>query len=194
MMRAVTSPTSLYLLLAFWAVFLLGALSIVYSTLRSGAPPMPSSPRVRRALLELLPPDTRGTVLDLGSGWGTLAFAVADRCPRARVVAYELSWLPWLFSRLRQRLFPRPNLDLYRGDFFTDASFRDATCVITYLSPRIMTRLADRFETELPVGARILSHTFGLRGWKPVRQERLQDLYRTPVYLYEVPPRTPDAE
>jgi hypothetical protein len=193
MMRAVSSAASLYLLVLFWAVFLLGALSIVYSTLKSGAPPMPSSPRVRRALLELLPGDTRGTVLDLGSGWGDVAFAVADHCPQARVVAYELSWLPWLFSRLRQRLFPRPNLDLQRGDFFTAASFQDATCVLCYLSPRIMTRLSDRFARELPVGARILSHTFGLRGWKPVHQTRLQDLYRTPVYLYEVPPRTPDA-
>lgn len=189
MMRAVASATGPFLLLLLWAVLLVGVLSIVVSTLRTGAPPMPSSPRVRRALLALLPGDTRGTVLDLGSGWGDVAFALADHCPQARVVAYELSWLPWLFSRLRQRLFPRANLTLHRGDFF-GASFQDAGCVVCYLSPGIMARLAPRFAAELP-GARILSHTFGLRGWPPVRSVRLTDLYRTPVYLYEVPPRAP---
>jgi hypothetical protein len=182
------SPTSTLLLLALWALLLAGAASIVVSTLRTGAPPMPSSPRVRRALLDMLPADTTGTVLDLGSGWGDVAFALADHCPGARIVAYELSWLPWAFSRLRQRLFPRPNLTLHRADFFA-ASFRDATCVVCYLSPGIMTRLAPRFAAELPEGAHVLSHTFGVRGWTPVRSVRLKDLYRTPVYLYVVPPR-----
>ncbi|NNB99782.1 methyltransferase [Corallococcus exiguus] len=184
---------SFLLFLLLWAVLLVGVLSIVVSTLRTGAPPMPSSPRVRRALLAMLPADTRGTVLDLGSGWGDVAFNLADHCPQARIVAYELSWLPWLFSRLRQRLFPRANLTLLHGDFFA-ASFQDATCVVCYLSPGIMTRLEPRFAAELPEGARILSHTFGLRGWTPVRSVRLQDLYRTPVYLYEVPPRAPPRE
>nr|WP_227028080.1 class I SAM-dependent methyltransferase [Corallococcus soli] len=149
---------------------------------------MPSSPRVRRALLAMLPDPLQGTVLDLGAGWGDVAFLLADHRPQARVVAYELSWLPYAFSRLRQRLFPRANLTLHRADFFR-ASFRDATCVVCYLSPGIMARLEPRFAAELPEGAHILSHTFGLRGWTPVRSVRLDDLYRTPVYLYVVPPR-----
>jgi hypothetical protein len=53
-----------------------------------------------------------------------------------------------------------------------------------------MTRLAPRLSTELAPGTRILSHTFALRGWKPLRTLVVDDLYRTPVYLYEVPART----
>ena len=143
---------------------------------------------VRRQLLSLLPADLEGTILELGSGWGTLAFALADRCPRAQVVAFELSPLPYAFSRLRQRLAPRPNLRLVRQDFFT-ASFAGASAVVCYLFPSGMGRLAPKLSGELPPGARILSHTFALRGWQPLRTLVVDDLYRTPIYLYEAPGR-----
>lgn len=182
-----TAGALLFLLLV--SVLVAGMLSIVFHTLRTGISPMPTSPRVRRHLLSLLPAETEGTVLELGSGWGTLAFALADHCPRARVVAYELSPLPYAFSRLRQRLAPRRNLQLVRADFF-GASFSEASTVVCYLFPGAMTRLAPRLSTELAPGTRILSHTFALRGWKPLRTLVVDDLYRTPLYLYEVPART----
>lgn len=163
-----------------------GALSIILHTLRTGISPMPTAPRVRRQLLSLFNANEEGTVLELGSGWGTLAFALADRCPRARVVAYEVSPLPHAWSRLRQRLAPRPNLRLVRGDFFT-ASFAEASTVVCYLFPGAMARLAPKLRGELPPGARVVSHTFALRGWKPLRTLVVDDLYRTPIYVYALP-------
>ncbi len=186
-----TAGTLLFLLLL--ALLLAGMLSIVFHTLRTGISPMPTSGKVRRQLLSLLPADLEGTVLELGSGWGTLAFALADRCPRARVVAFELSPLPYAFSRLRQRLAPRANLQLLREDFFR-APFSGASVVVCYLFPGAMTRLAPKLSGELPPGTRILSHTFALRGWKPLRTLVVDDLYRTPIYLYEVPAREGDSE
>ncbi len=183
-----TPHTVLYLLLV--AVLLAGVASIVLHTLRTGISPMPTAPKVRRQLLSLVPPELEGTVLELGSGWGTLAFALADRCPRAQVVAYERSPLPYAFSRLRQRLAPRSNLRLVRGDFF-QASFAGASLVVCYLFPGAMTRLAPKLLAELPPGARIVSSTFALRGWTPLRTLVVDDLYRTPVYLYEVPAPPP---
>jgi hypothetical protein len=50
-----------------------------------------------------------------------------------------------------------------------------------------MGRLAPKLRAELPSGARILSHTFALRGWQPLRTVVVRDLYRTPVYLYAAP-------
>ncbi|PTL78130.1 trans-aconitate 2-methyltransferase [Vitiosangium sp. GDMCC 1.1324] len=181
-----TAGALLYLLLV--GLLVAGMLSIVFHTLRTGISPMPTSAKVRRQLLTLLPPELEGTLLELGSGWGTLAFALADHCPRARVVAFELSPLPLAFSRLRQRLAPRPNLQLVREDFFR-ASFSGASAVVCYLFPGAMLRLAPKLSEELAPGTRILSHTFALRGWKPLRTLVVDDLYRTPIYLYEVPPR-----
>ncbi len=169
------------------ALLIAGVLSIVFSTLRTGISPMPTSRQVRRLLLTLVEPELEGTVLELGAGWGTLAFALADRCPRARIIAFELSPLPFVFCWLRQRLAPRPNLDLRRQDF-TRASFSNASLVVCYLYPGAMARLAPKLLAELPPGARILSHTFALRGWKPVRTLVVDDLYRTPIYLYALGP------
>ncbi|XXF75394.1 SAM-dependent methyltransferase [Myxococcaceae bacterium GXIMD 01537] len=174
-------------LLVVWAVLLAGGGSIIFYTLRTGISPMPTSPRVRRRLLTLVPLEQQGTLVEAGSGWGTLAFALADHCPGARVVAYELSPLPYAFSWLRQRLAPRPNLRLVRGDFL-QASFAEAALVVCYLFPGGMTRLAPKLRAELPPGARILSHTFALRGWTPLRSTVVDDLFRTHLYLYEVPP------
>ena len=181
------SPVGTPLFLLLVALLLAGMLSIVFHTLRTGISPMPTSAKVRRQLLTLLSPEQEGTLLELGSGWGTLAFALADHCPRVRVVAFELSPLPYAFSWLRQRLAPRPNLELRREDFF-QASFAGASTLVCYLFPGAMSRLAPRFATELAPGTRILSHTFALRGWTPLRTQVVDDLYRTPVYLYEVPP------
>jgi hypothetical protein len=181
-----TAGAILFLLLL--ALLLAGMLSIVFHTLKTGISPMPTSGKVRRQMLSLLPEELEGTLLELGSGWGSLAFALADRCPRARVVAFELSPLPHAFSRLRQRLAPRPNLQLVREDFFR-ASFAEASAVVCYLYPGAMSRLAPKLTQELAPGTRILSHTFALRRWKPLRTLAVDDLYRTPIYLYEVPAR-----
>lgn len=186
-----TAGTLLFLLLL--ALLLVGMLSIVFHTLRTGISPMPTSGRVRRQMLTLVPENLEGTVLELGSGWGTLAFSVADRCPRARVVAFELSPVPYAFAWLRQRLAPRPNLRFVREDFFR-TSFSGASAVVCYLFPGAMTRLAPKLSEELAPGTRILSHTFALRGWKPVRTLVVDDLYRTPIYLYEVPAREHASE
>jgi hypothetical protein len=162
-------------------------LSIVVYTLRTGISPMPTLGKVRRELLPLAEPELQGTVLELGAGWGTLAFALADRCPRAKVVAFELSPLPFACCWLRQRLAPRPNLELRRQDFFR-ASFSGASLVVCYLFPGAMTRLAPKLLAELAPGARVLTHTFALRGWKPLHTFLVNDLYRTPIYLYAVHP------
>lgn len=174
------------LVLVLLALLLGGMLSIVVYTLWTGISPMPTLGKVRRQLLPLLEPELEGIILELGAGWGTLAFALAARCPKAKVVAFELSPIPFALCWLRQRLMPRANLELRRQDFFR-ASFSGASVVVCYLFPGATARLAPKLLAELPPGARILSHTFALRGWKPVRSLVVNDLYRTPIYLYTVP-------
>ena len=172
---------TLWLLLL--AVLLFAMVSIAWSTFRLGISPMPSSPKVRALVLSLVPEDFQGTLYELGAGWGSLAFPLADRCPKARVVAFELSLLPFAFCWLRQRLKPRPNLELRREDFF-QASFSEAAIVVCYLYRGGMARLGPKLSRELPPNAQILSHTFALHGWRPRETHVVPDLYRTPVYVY----------
>ncbi len=164
-------------------VAVVGALaSIVVHTLKVGISPMPSSRRAVAAVLELVPAQTTGTVLELGAGWGTLAFALARHAPGATVMAYESSPVPFAVLWLRQRVVRAPNLRLCFGDF-SSAPLVTTKVVVCYLWPGAMTELAESL-AALPFGALIVSNTFGMRGWVPEREVVLNDVYRTRVSRY----------
>jgi len=176
---------------------LVGILAVIamigFHTLTTGISPVPTSPRVRAALLALLPPGLDGVIIEAGSGWGGLAFALAKRYPGARVHAFELSWVPWAVSRLRLAITPLANLTIKRGDFMGH-SLTDARAVVCYLFPGGMEKLKAKFEAELASGALVASNTFAIRGWKAERVIQADDLYASPVYLYRMPPQPNDVD
>jgi len=173
-------------LIFFLALAGLAALSIVYHTLCLGISPMPSSPRARRAILECLPPGCAERIVDLGAGWGSLAFPLARRFPRAQVTGYELSPVPFFFCRIRQWLRPLPNLRLERVDFHR-VSLAGVDVVVCYLFTGGMRRLRPKLERELPPGTRVISHTFAIHGWTPLQTLVLGDLFATRIYVYRLP-------
>lgn len=174
--------------LAGLAVVLLvaaGGASIIWSTLRLGISPMPTSPVVRAAALSLLPELREGEVHELGAGFGGVAFALADALPSTSVIAWEASFVPFAVCWLRQRARARRNLSIRRGDLFS-ADLRRARLVCCYLYPGAMSALAPKLARELPGGAVVLSQTFAVPGWVPETTRRAADLYRTPIYRYVV--------
>jgi hypothetical protein len=175
-----------FALLSLVLVLAAFALLLVY-TVRTGISPVPTTPRVAAAMFALVPPETRGVIYELGSGWGNLASGLAKRFPDCPVVAYELSPLPWLVSVLWRRLAGRPNLTLRRADFFA-APLGDAAVVCCYLYPGAMRRLRPKFENELAAGALVLSNSFLVPGWVPAEVRIAGDAYATKVYLYRMPP------
>jgi hypothetical protein len=166
----------------------LSALSIIVRTLRNGVAPMPTSGSVRSRITAVVtelsgqigPPYT---LVELGSGWGSLSVALSRAMPKASVVGYENSPVPYLFSLLLRTLLVAGNLRILRRDFNT-VSLRDADMVLCYLSPGAMARLQPKFAAELKQSALIVSSTFALPEWKPSRVEVANDVYRTRIYVY----------
>lgn len=169
--------------LSLLAIACLALLSIFWSTLTLGISPMPTSGKVKRELLALVPDELEGEVHELGAGWGTLAWALAEKCPRATVIGWERSPFPFLFCRLRSLVQRRQNLTVRFGDFH-QADLKGARLVVTYLWTGAMARLGPKFEAELPNGAIVISHTFAWRGKEPELTRVTADLYRTPIYRY----------
>ena len=172
--------------LAALGAALLAIGSIFVYALRTGITPMPTSRRVKAAMLELVPDDFEGTIVELGSGWGTLAVAFARRYPGCGVLAYELSPLPWLFSRLWCAVAALPNLRVHRADFH-GARLHGAGLVVCYLFPGAMERLRPKLEAELTPGALVLSNTFAMPGWRPLAVGEAEDVHHSKVYLYRMP-------
>lgn len=147
---------------------------------------MPTSKKVQSAFLQTLPKHVDGTILELGSGWGTLAFPLAKQFPKSAVVAYESSWVPYLFCKIRHFFSPASNLHFIRQNFHS-ASFTRAGLVVCYLYPGAMLKLKGKFKQELQSTTIIATHTFSIPGWSPIYCTKAQDLYHTPIYHYRIP-------
>lgn len=166
--------------LVLLGVVVLGAGSILWYAVTLGIGPVPTSPRVRQAMVGLVPPQFEGEVHELGAGWGGLACAVARRCPKARVIAWERSPVPFLVLLISVRLRRLANVEPRWADFWSQPPSAGAG-VVCYLYPHAMSRL----EPQLRQCAFVVTSTFGFRGWKEAEKQVVDDLYRTPVYRYQ---------
>lgn len=166
--------------------------SIIAYSLYNGITPMPTSPRVRRKLLEIIIEQRiAGTVFELGSGWGTLALPLARVLPHCHIIAYENSPIPYLFSRFARTLYQLDNLEIIRENFYR-ASLAEADLVFCYLYPRAMERLRSKFERELKEKCLVISSTFAVPQWRAERVAEASDYYRTKIYVYSGSPRRED--
>lgn len=179
----------------FLLLILLIAMSIVVSTLRVGISPMPSSTKVRRAMLEQLNVDTNvHAIADLGSGWGHVGIAIAKAYPEVKVTGFEVSFFPWLVSIAWGKLIGLDNLTFKRMNFLAaDLSSYQIYCC--YLFPAGMQKLSHKLQqqklqqqtgsqTNLLVPRQLISNTFALPDNQPVSTTTIADMYRTKVYTY----------
>jgi Methyltransferase small domain len=157
--------------------------SVLWSAIRLGIGPMPSSKATRDAILSLIERDCAGIIVELGAGWGGLALALAKHCPGASVVAIEASLFPALFCRLRFALSGQPNVAFKRADFYT-VDLSRAETVVCYLFRGAMEKLEPKFSRELQAGARVISHTFSMYHRPYHKVVRASDLYASKIYLY----------
>ncbi|MDD3287776.1 MAG: class I SAM-dependent methyltransferase [Alphaproteobacteria bacterium] len=153
-------------------------------------PTMPAVPAVRRRMIEILKNDmeTRKikshSIIDLGSGSGQLLWHIAKAMPKVRVVGVELSYIPWLRSVMRQRLFGPANLRYERLDFWPyDVSGFDA--VITYLPGKIMERVGEKLNKELKPGTMVIANGFPLQaGWQPYETMTVRVPFKMKMFVY----------
>lgn len=167
----------LTLTVAFFLLF-----SILFFTLKNGISPMPTSFKVRKHLLSVLPNLEKGQIVELGSGWGNLIFPLSQKYNACAIIGYENSPLPYFFSSLINHF---SNLRILRQDFF-ERSLAEADLVICYLFPKGMEKLKLKLDKELKPGAKVVTHTFAVPGWTPTKTFQVDDLYRSKIYVYEV--------
>jgi hypothetical protein len=161
------------------------ALSIIYWSLRNGISPMPSSMKASKKILDAIPRELNGPIYELGSGWGTLALAVAKKFPENLVVGYETSPVPYWISRFFRFQTGVSNVQFKKEDFM-DISLSEAALIICYLYPGAMRKLQEKLSKELQPGTWIISNTFAIPEWKPYAILDTQDLYRSLIYIYRV--------
>ncbi|PIS03205.1 MAG: SAM-dependent methyltransferase [Chlamydiae bacterium CG10_big_fil_rev_8_21_14_0_10_42_34] len=155
-------------------------LSVAVDTVRLGISPMPSSKRAKQAILSI---PKNGLIYELGSGWGNLAFALAEKYP---IRCFECAFLPWIFSSLLKVIRRRKNISIERKNFFSE-NLSKADVVVCYLYPGAMEKLKDKFENELKSGALVISNSFQIPGKKPDHVIEVNDWMHCNIYCYQFP-------
>ena len=177
---------------------LAAALSLAFSFAHaeealSPAPFITTPEEVVQRMLQLAGTGPGDLVVDLGSGDGRIVIAAAEKFG-ARGLGIELD--ASLVEKSRdnaRRAKVAERASFVHGDVLaTDIS--QATVVTVYLLPGLINQLQPRFLAALRPGTRIVSHAFGMTGWKPDRAETVRIAKPHPgqgdesrLYLWIVP-------
>ncbi len=109
--------------------------------------------------------------------------SIKKRYPDKDVIGYEMSVLPWLISTLLKRAFGLSNLTLLRQNFY-QAKLPDNAILICYLFPEAMAKISHELLNQHKVSF-LISNNFALPAHKASNTIRLNDFYKSPVYLYK---------
>ena len=155
------------------------------------APYVPSPQIVVEKMLEAAQVKPGELVYDLGFGDGRVLITAAQKY-KARAVGVELS--EKLFNDTTAKvkaLGLEDRVTLVHGNLL-EVDLSQADVVVIYLLTTSNDQVKPRLEKYLKPGARVISHDFVVRGWKPSRIETLKaDRRAHTVYVYEVPPARP---
>ena len=150
------------------------------------APYVPSPQPVVERMLEAAALKPGETVYDLGCGDGRILITAAEKY-KAKGVGVELS--AGLVQEAQEAVRKRGLqnwISIVQGNLL-EADVSGADVVTLYLLTSSNARLQPKFERTLKKGARVVSHDFAIRGWKPSRVEKVQVSQRThTIYVYEV--------
>ena len=163
---------------------LLGCCLVVVYTISNGIGPSPTSPKVIKALDELLPEKNSGKVIELGAGWGGVTAYLSEKYPESTVIAVENSPAVWLVCWLRSKLLRLHNVRVQYGSIY-QKDLSQAGLVYCYLFPGAMKKLASQFQ-KMPCGSVVISHTFSLPDQEPERFILARDLWRSRIYRYRL--------
>jgi cyclopropane fatty-acyl-phospholipid synthase-like methyltransferase len=129
------------------------------------------------------------TVYDLGCGDGRILITAAQRF-NAKGVGVELSQkLVSSTNDAIRRMNLQDQVTIIHGNLL-DVDLQAADVVTLYLETNSNDILRPNLEKSLKPGARVVSHDFEVRGWKPNKVEKINSHNRNHViYLYTMPPQ-----
>jgi SAM-dependent methyltransferase len=136
-------------------------------------PFIPTTETAVKAMLELADVKSSDIVYDLGCGDGRIVIAAAKRYG-ARGVGIDIDPALVRLAKKNAREAGVENRVEFREQDLFQSNFRQATVVTLFLLPAINKRLLPQLEALKP-GTRIVSNTFEIGDWKPVREIVVKD-------------------
>ena len=166
----------LYIIFAVIVVLVLAwGVPAVLSTF-FGAPWSPTPKESVHAMHKMAKVGKNDLVYDLGSGFGRISM-IAAKDYDARSVGIEIDPIKHIISESWAKIsMLTDRVQFIRGNFF-DVDLSDADVVTCYLLHPTNKKLMDKFESELKIGTRIVSHSFTFPGWKMIDKDETKNLF-----------------
>lgn len=171
---------------ALCAVFLTGAFAQRYTDPDTLAPSFPTPQVIVERMLALADVKPADTVYDLGCGDGRIVITAATKFG-AHAVGVEIRRDIYETTLARvSSLGLSEKVRIVHGDALkTDLTQADV--VTLYLLTGSNEKLRPVLEKQLKPGARVVSHDFEVKGWKPVQTEKMMFQGRPHmIYAYRI--------
>ena len=167
--------------------FAFSAIVLAQVKAQSLAPYVGTPVPVVERMLELANLRTGETVYDLGCGDGRVLIVAAQK-HRMKAVGVELSErLAKSTTETLKKLGLSDLATVIPGDLM-DVDLSGADVVTLYLLRDSNDLLRPKLEKSLHAGARIISHDYEIRGWRPTLVDHLEASKREhKIYVYTVP-------
>ena len=153
-------------------------------------PLVATSPHIVREMLELAQVGTEDIIYDLGSGDGRILIAAVKEFGAKKAIGYETNedFYQISLSEIKHQNL-QDKITVIKEDLFK-ADISEASVIILYLTPEANEVIKPKLEKEAKHGTRIVSRSFEIRKWQPIKVTYLT--YSTgnpcrPIYLYTIP-------
>ena len=154
-----------------------------------GAPFYPSSPFAIEKMLTLAAVGPESVVYDLGCGNGDVVVAAARDYRARKVVGIEQNQRLCSIASRRTRYLR--NVVILNANY-DSVDLSEASVVTLYQSANENARLKQKFLDELSAGCKVISHDFGIPGWRPTEFQTFKEGHRSlRIILYVIGSHTP---
>lgn len=181
----IISLYGLYFLLIITIFYLVTVSIDAYKVIVWGyAPYVRSGKNLIKRILQEVDFKENSTVYELGCGDGRFLREI-NRQKKVNCVGYEYSLAPYLLAKLLN-LFTSKKVKLYYKNFFKE-NLSSADYVFCYLITGEMDALRAKFEQELRPGTIIISNTFPIKDWQPIKTIILDKhgFLSKKIYIYQ---------
>lgn len=144
-------------------------------------PYVPTPDQVVQGMLKLADVKPGETVIDLGCGDGRIVVTAAKM--GAKGIGYDLNPERLREANENARVAKVTDKVQFIEKNLFDADIKSANVVTLYLLPSVNEKLKPRLLKELKPGTRIVSHSFSMGDWKPVKE---QEVDGRRIYLWIV--------
>jgi len=166
----------------FVAVFIL-ALSAAIAAV-SFAPWVPCHSKDLARIFSLADLKAGEIFYDLGCGDGKTVFYAAEKY-KAKAIGLEIAIPMYLTCRIKQIFQPDENVKFKFKNLFKEDLSKADVVYFFGMKGTIKEKLKQKLEKELKPGARIISYTFIIDGWKPSVTDK-PGKKDSSIYLYKI--------